>query len=457
MQAMSTQSGLGDAYVYLHIDKDYLDGKKLRVYWQWYLDRSGTSHTLNQLYVVDHEHDRKLINSGEFRTQSDAEHPVTDYTYITACSYTATCNGGWVGWRSDTSGVLDLSGFSSDVVSVMIKNVDPWVAYTAGLQVYYVQVLDSGNNVLKDYRFTGNVFMEETGTYYDYGLIREPNMISWGTTDYPNASGGADELNLSGNVSEYVCGLFDSTGVYDVEDNWGASTQPGTVYSSIEDSEADYDYSVILYKGHFWQASSPGDCGTYGCDIYHWGVADNEGYTGGTWEFIKDYNVYSSVVDGKDDADKTRGTHDFIFLWSCLEGDSSRAGEISGSHSWGMLASWMDIDDPNSQLEDYGYADPDDRDHVFMSFSWISPCYLYYGQAPDRYLSQFLYQFFNYALQGITVNDALDDASEFINGFGVSFGSSDLYNNQLVWNPQTDEWDYTQMRVWGDGDHVMPG
>jgi hypothetical protein len=454
LQAMSTDAGNGDAYIMMSFDRDYLDGKKLQIYWRWYLDWTNAYYTLSEVYVVDHNHSRRLMNSGEFRTEGGAQIPVTDYNYITACSYGATCNGGWIDWDTDTSPVLDLSGFYSDIVTVMIKAYDPWIADTTGLQIDYLRVLDSSDTVLKEYHFTGNVFMEQTSTYYDYGLIRNPTMVSWGTTDYPEESGGDDEKNLSGDVSSYVYDLFYGTGKYlYCEDYWGANTQPSYVYTSAEYSETYYDYSVIIYKGHYWWAQDENDCGT-GCSDHHWGIADNEGYPGG--DFIKDYYIHRNIDDGKDTSHKTRGTHDLVFLWSCVEGDSSRVGYITSTDALGMLASWMDIDDPCNQLEEYGYASPDNSDHVFIGFTWISPCYLYTGQAPNRYLSQFVYQFFYYALQGYSVKDSLDQASYFVNGGSISFGQSNLYNNQMVWNSLYDQWDYTQMRVWGDGNHKLP-
>jgi hypothetical protein len=33
IRAMSTDDGFGDAYIYFHMDKDFLNGKKLRVSW----------------------------------------------------------------------------------------------------------------------------------------------------------------------------------------------------------------------------------------------------------------------------------------------------------------------------------------------------------------------------------------------------------------------------------------
>jgi len=345
----------------------------------------------------------------------------------------------------------------------MIKTHDPWVADTVGLEVDYLQVLDASNTVVKEYHFGGNVFMEQTGSYYDYGMLRKPNMVSWGTQDYPDDSGGQPEKDLSQSVSAYVVNRFSGTGRYVATDNWGANTEPNLVYDKIRESEQVYDYTSVFYKGHFWRTMTSGNCDSQDCTWLHWGIVDDEGYAVTPAEAMKDYAIHNQVNEGKNNAHKTRGTTDFIFIWSCVNADSDvtrdQVGQITGSHSYGMLASWMDIDNPRIQFEEYGYAFPDDSDHVYIGFSWISPCYIYYGQLENRYLWQFVEQFYYYALvHGYTVHDSLDAASRYINGPSVPFGSSNLYNNQTVWNLQAQppRWEYTQMRVWGDSNHKMP-
>lgn len=460
LQVISTDAGFGDAYVYMPIDRDYLNGKKLRIYWHWYLDWSGTSYTLAQLYVVDHEHNRKLDNSVEFRTQGDIEHPISDYTNTLACSYTATCNGGWVDWTTDTSSVLNLNGFSSAIVSIIIKTYDPWIADTTGLQVDYLQVLDSSNNVLNEYHFTGSVFMEETGGYYDYGLIRKPSCVLWGTTDYPEDSfppgyDNNDELWLSEQVSDYIYDLFYSTGKYPyLQDYWGDNTEPNTVYSNVEYCEEYYDYSVFFYKGHFWQTQSGGVCGVPGCSYLHRGVVDDEGYGVDPVEAIKDYLLYDNVDDGKSAAHKTRGTHDFVFLWACMHGDPNWVGDIT-DHGCGVAASLMDIDDVDSTLSWDGYYDPDYTDHVFISFDYISPWYIQAAQQYPYNYGHFIYQFFYYTLtSGYSISLALYAASYDVNG--CSYYLSDLRNGESVWNPQAEVWNTTCMKVYGDGDYRLP-
>ncbi|MCW4003488.1 MAG: hypothetical protein NWE95_06215 [Candidatus Bathyarchaeota archaeon] len=421
--------------------------------WRWYLDWSNNYYTLAELYVVDHEHNRRLENSGEFRTQSDAQHPVTDYNYIPACSYGAICNGSWIDWRTDTSSTLSLSSFSSNVVTVMIRAVDYWIADTTGLEVDYIKVLDSNNNVLHTYDFTyyENVFMEKTSGYYDYGLLRKPSFVHWGTQDYLDDSGGYDEWWASGAISDYICDLFSATNKYPYLENYWDSTQPNDVYSSAQYSETYYDYSIIFYKGHFWLTGQQGICGNPTCTFYHRGVVDNEGYSVQPVGVIMDYWLHYYVNEGKDDGNKWRGTHDFVFLWACMHGDSSWLGDIE-DHSWGLASSWMDIEDASSNLGLEGSAG---ADHVFIGFDYVSPWYTQDAeQSPFNY-GHFIYWFWDYALTpGYTIEEALNDASWDANG--CSYLSSELRNNVLVWNPQIGDYSNSRMRVYGDWSYQIP-
>jgi len=454
VQLMSNDGGLGDAYIMIPFERSYLDGKKLQISWRWYDDWSGSYYTLAELFVVNHDNNRHLENSGEFRTQNDAQHPVTDYTYLTACSYGATSNGGWVNWRTDTSATLSLSGFSSNVITVMIRAVDYWIADTTGLEVDYLRVLDSNNNVLNEYHFTTyeNVFMEKTSGYYDYGLLRKPTFVHWGTQDYDDDSGGQDEEQTSGDISDYIYDLFSATSKYPYLENYWATTQPDTVYSSVQYSETYYDFSAIYYKGHYWKTQQQGICGIPGCTFYHRGVVDNEGYSVQPIGVITDHYLHYNVNEGKSDGNKWRGTHDFVFLWACMHGDSTWLGDIE-DHSWGLASSWMDIEDASTNLALEGSGAG--ADHVFISFDYISP---WYTQAAETYpfnYGHFVYLFFDYALTpGYTIQDALNDASWDVNS--CSYTSSDLRNGVGVWNPWIGDYSDSRMRVYGDWSYQLP-
>jgi hypothetical protein len=453
LQMMSDDAGNGDAYAFMHIAKDYLDGKKLRVSWRWYYDYNDDPVTLSYLYVVDHQHDRRLSNSGEFSTSNNAEHPVTDYNYVTACSYPATSNGGWVSWQTATSNVLDLSSFSSSTVTIMIKNVDHWIADTVGLQVDYLQILDSSNNVLKEYHFTGGVFMDKTGSTYDYGLTRKTTSMLYGTQDYVGIGATPGEDTLSDAVSDYIHGLFCNTGVYSyLADSWGDNTEPSTVYATTDTCERYYDYSAVFYKGHIWQwtANNPDDCDYPNCNLVHYGVFNDNGE-----QAIADYNIEDEVKEVLDETDKFAGTHDFVFIWACGHSDYA-LGIYDEDHSSGLLASWMGIDPASLDSDAYSsnVGTTNHNDHVFISFDWVSIEYSATAYGSYNY-GHWAYLFYDYLLQGYTVNEALDLATEDTHN-NLSYGSCALHTGFDAWNPIDQCMDTSYMHVMGDGDHKIP-
>jgi len=451
LRMMSTTSGIGDAYIFLHIEKDYLNGKKLRISWRWYYDWSGTFISISQLYVVNNVHNRKLENSGEFRTQGDIEHPIADYTSINPLSLYATSNGGWINWATNTSGVLNLNSFTSSVVTILIRTGDAWISETTGFEVDYLQILDSNNNVLRTYHFTSLACMDKTGGYYDYGLVRKPTGVLYGTRNYADMDAPAGECDLSGDVSAYVYTLFYNTGKYAyLANSWGANTEPSTVYSTTDSTERYYDYSMVFYKGHIWNFSD--SCDEPSCALLHYGIWDDDGEVE---DMIADYRIGNEVREVIDDNDKFAGTHDFVFIWACGHGNESMAGIVNGTHSSGLLASWMHLDPADPDLSHDGYAYPDGSDHVYISFQWLSIWYKTPTTDTTYNYGHWAYLFFYYALQGSTINEALDQASIFTHD-GANYDNCPLDNGYLAWNPIDETWDWSKMRVWGDGTTRLP-
>lgn len=373
LRMMSTQSGIGDAYAFMHIAKNYLNGKKLRICWRWYYDYPNNPATLAAVYVVDNVHNRKSENSGEFRTQGDIEHPFADYTAINPLNYTATSNGGWISWDTPTSEVLNLNSFSSSSVTIMIKAVDYWIGSTTGFEVDYLQILDSNNNVLRTYHFTDPVCMDKTGGYYDFGQLRKPTSILYGTRNYAGMDAPTGECDLSGAVSSYIYTLFYNTGKYSyLANSWGTDTEPSTVYSTTDSTERYYDYSAVFYKGHIWQFGTDNECGVPGCVLFHYGIWDDDGEEA---DMIADFGIHAEVNEVITADNKFAGTHDFVFIWACGHGANDRVGVVNGTHRSGLLTSWMHLS-PFVTIGSDGYHSPDGSDHVFISFEWLSIWYM---------------------------------------------------------------------------------
>lgn len=161
---------LGRGYAFIHAKKGYLNGKKLKICWRVYFSYSSIQ-TLAYLHVVNNPHLRTKTTD-EFKDNDGTEHPLADYTELQLLSK-QNAGVGWSPWSEDTSAVIDLSSFTSDFVTILIRTVDGWAAQTVMAEIDYLQILDSEDNVLKTFHFTESVAMERTGTLRDYGLYRK--------------------------------------------------------------------------------------------------------------------------------------------------------------------------------------------------------------------------------------------------------------------------------------------
>ena len=269
--------------------------------------------------------------------------------------------------------------------------------------------------------------------------------LVWATGNYylPD-TGGDSERSASQSVCAYVYGLFDGLDRYSYcRNSWG-TTQPYNVYGNVSYCENNHANTAIFYKGHInprdW------DCGVQGCGFNHSSIYDYEGWDY-TYDQIIDYHIHE---DDNGYSRLSSKTHDFVFLWACDWGNENRTGGFSGSHSWGMQASWMGVND----LQYDGYKDPDYRDRCFISFWNASIMFTNQTGYSGKTYSDWTKLFFEYALQDdYTIQIALDQATRDTHGPNVPFSDCKLYKGYtMIVNGQ--EWDCS-MVVYGDGYHEM--
>jgi len=175
-------SSLGQGYVFIVIPKNYLNGKKVQVYWNVYFSYSDSRDLgLAKVLVLDTELNRKQsLSIGSIENL---------FTNVEATHYPGPLGAptGWLSWRTDTSNILDLSTFTSDYVTLMIRLADAWTGQTVMVDVDWLKILDTSNNVLLTFDFPDNVTMEVSNTYEDYGLYRKY------TSPEPTTSIGGEE------------------------------------------------------------------------------------------------------------------------------------------------------------------------------------------------------------------------------------------------------------------------
>ncbi|MFA5364833.1 MAG: hypothetical protein WC325_06595 [Candidatus Bathyarchaeia archaeon] len=305
-----------------------------------------------------------------------------------------------------------------------------------------------------------NYASASTYAYWDWILVRkfvenEPThgawgseegylhaFLIWGTPVYPY-----DEIydnDTEQELSEAVCyDIYErilGTHQYDIyfENFWGDDTQSESVYSNVSYCDSTFNYTAIFYKGH---TTSYYDCtcGNKHHRIYGLSGADLI-WDNATFDEMSSFN------------------HDFVFLWTCVVGAQNETGGLGGVHSWGMQASWMGRTDLNFD----GYDDPDNTNHVFISFENISIPFVYTTGYDNYDYGDFATQFFFWALynENTTINDALDLATDDTHQ-AASFLFCPLYTGYYMANPQAGvlgqpDFLLSYMRVYGDGNHVLP-
>ncbi|MCW4002587.1 MAG: DUF2341 domain-containing protein [Candidatus Bathyarchaeota archaeon] len=357
------------------------------------------------------------------------------------------------------------------------------VDYDSGEQTFFDYVLKT----LKIWKLSGYIhvsvdgttrvteYNSETANYvhlgiarystYDFGLERfyafrirkyvadEPDHGAWGpeeTRNYASLIWGTGNYNLGPDgeydESQAVCAniytYFGNTLRYNKLNNyWGAATQPYCFYNNISYCEVNKEYATLFYKGPIHPNVQ---CGVPGCTFTHYGVYDWEG------DAIKDYEIYSATGG-------STSKFDFVFIWACMHGSSNFIGGHSGTHSWGMCHSLMG--ETNATLSANGYASPDGSGRCFISFDGISINFKNVTGYGSYDYGDFADRFYYYALNGYSINDALDAAARYTHGSIYDYDEIQLYYpTKGYWmdNPQGGGVMKCYMRVWGDGNHVIP-
>ena len=186
-----------------------------------------------------------------------------------------------------------------------------------------------------------------------------------------------------------------------------------------------YDYVALLFKGH----NPPWGCGNHHYLIDFYG------------DDIKDAYIYNQTSYNK---------HDFVFLWAC--------GTARFYPSWwcetcqaytGMPYSWTR--DNNMALD--GYTETyDDDDETFLGWSWGSPNFVNAeGCKAGKSYGDFVELFYENLMQhNKNVKDALDSAAVAVFAGAISFANSPPRTGVYI------EGDYSYLKVYGNGDQVLP-
>ncbi|UCD07047.1 MAG: PKD domain-containing protein, partial [Candidatus Aenigmatarchaeota archaeon] len=177
------------AMIYIHLNRTYVNGTKLKMSWSCYRS-GGSTETVGYLALVDNAHRPSVANAGEWRDNANYWYPLVDFNYINL--ETIAVSSGW-NTETDTTIVLDIDEWTSDFVTVLYRHRDSWNQVSTKLRINWLQILNgTDDSVLYDLDpdattpwTTENM---RTGTYEDWTWYRKyisgwSEHGAWGTEE----------------------------------------------------------------------------------------------------------------------------------------------------------------------------------------------------------------------------------------------------------------------------------
>jgi len=223
---------------------------------------------------------------------------------------------------------------------------------------------------------------------------------------------------------------------YDHVENFHAQAYWNIMSGKIEHCEQSHTFATVLYIGHGGFVNM----GNY----YRYSIFEHRGDD--NWSnpppAINDVMIYEKTVNGK---------HRFIFLWACRQGNEP-GSSTPAIH--GMAYCWTR--QPN--LSDDGYDRPDSRPYCFISFQNASQ-WLNASISANSNHKHWLVFFYYYALNGYSINRALDRACQAVGYSG--WKDSPLYKGfKMHWpfqGPEPPGYYAGKMRIFGNGNIYLVG
>jgi hypothetical protein len=160
-------SSLGNGYAFIELPRDWLQGRRVAIYWRVYFSYTG-SRIIGWFKVFNQSFWRN--DTTTYMVPNSNTEGINNVKNITLATYSCAA-GGWCAWTTNTSGILNLTGWK-DRVTLLVKLGDGWIQQTTAVDVDWIKILNSDGSVFKVFDFDKSVVMEVTGTLNDYGLYR---------------------------------------------------------------------------------------------------------------------------------------------------------------------------------------------------------------------------------------------------------------------------------------------
>ncbi len=268
--------------------------------------------------------------------------------------------------------------------------------------------------------------------------------VTWGST-YLVETQFQEPANSD--ACSYISNLINGRANWAANNFYGASTTEYNVHytSDAVKNNGNYDILATFHVGHMYPSFVSG--------TRHYSYYGSQGSTNG----IKDWNLYSH----------TGAKHYFTFIWSCTQADlididDDGDGDVYGFYDYennsgvvGMPYSWTHTTSMNQN----GYASPDAGSYCYISFENTSkPLSDNSEFGDDNNYGDFLKAFYYHAIVNHdSIKTALDHATQDMGIAGkYYFSQTWLYNGYWEYSQQHGMWFFCKMRVFGNGNMVLP-
>lgn len=167
----SSRSAIGSGYAFETFDKEFLNGKKIRVVWEP-KNSSSRSRNLFSLKIMNGAY--TAANDSIFKESDDIKYPVRRYPVLKTIAYTTDSQSK----TTVESDIIDLNShpYAQDKVTLMLQLYDSSSSYASELRLYALEIIDEEGRAVAQFDMSSPIQMQRTRTYGDYGFIGETEL-----------------------------------------------------------------------------------------------------------------------------------------------------------------------------------------------------------------------------------------------------------------------------------------
>jgi hypothetical protein len=289
--------------------------------------------------------------------------------------------------------------------------------------------------------------------------------IIWRSTGGSDWYAGTDwwnENTVAYDVCHYIESLYSTNRAYNRLNLYEDSQMTFANIKTVTGQCSAYDYTTVFNYAHGGYGTINGRLGMGPFQIYDVPITHYRYYA------YNGDNVYDN--DLYPYAGGNSGAHHFAFQYTCAQAnivgyedegwyhEDENNGYISyytGTGAVGFSYAWTGKD--NTMLSSNGYTSPDNGGYCYIGFvDWSKPLCAIANPTTGATYGDFVKIFYEKLLiNNLSINAALNAASEEIWGTNISFGASVLNTGYTDNLPSFGPW-AGKMRVFGNGNNGIP-